>query len=365
MAVSGYRNVLVTGGAGFVGSNLALSLKRREPDAHITAADNLRRRGSETNVSRLREAGIDFLHCDIRNREDLRLDSQKDERPIDLLIECSAEPSVLAGYGEAPDYVINTNLIGTINCLDLARRSGADLIFLSTSRVYPIAALNRIATEEAESRFLLAPDQTLAGASEHGISEAFPLEGARSLYGATKLCSELLIQEYGAMYGVRFVINRCGVITGPWQMGKVDQGVFALWMAHHYFSRELSYIGWGGHGKQVRDLLHVDDLAELIAAQLERFETLAGSTFNVGGGNACSLSLLETTSLCREITGHTVPIHRVAETRPADLKLYITDTRGVTEATGWAPRHDPRDTLTAIYDWIREAEPVVRHLWSD
>jgi CDP-paratose 2-epimerase len=75
--------------------------------------------------------------------------------------------------------------------------------------------------------------------------------------------------------------------------------------------------------------------------------------------------LLETTSLCREITGHTVPIHRVAETRPADLKLYITDTRGVTEATGWAPRHDPRDTLTAIYDWIREAEPVVRHLWSD
>jgi CDP-paratose 2-epimerase len=361
-----YRNVLITGGAGFVGSNLAFWLKRHAPDTHITAADNLRRRGSETNVSRLRAAGINFLHCDIRNREDLRLDTQNsDAWPIDLLIECSAEPSVLAGYGASPDYVVNTNLIGTINCLDLVRRSGADLIFLSTSRVYPIGTVNRIATEEAESRVVLAPEQTLVGVSAHGICEAFPLEGARSLYGATKLCSELLIQEYGAMYGVRFIINRCGVITGPWQMGKVDQGVFALWMAHHYFSRELSYIGWGGHGKQVRDLLHVDDLAELIVAQLERFETLAGSTFNVGGGNACSLSLLETTALCREISGQTVPIHQVAETRPADLKLYITDTRRVTEATGWAPRHGPRDTLTAIYDWIREAEPVVRHLWSN
>jgi CDP-paratose 2-epimerase len=165
------------------------------------------------------------------------------------------------------------------------------------------------------------------------------------------------------MYGVRFIINRCGVIAGPWQMGKVDQGVFALWVAHHYFRRELSYIGWGGQGKQVRDLLHVDDLAELIAAQLAHFEELAGSTFNVGGGHASSLSLVETTALCRAITGQVIHIHRVPETRPADLKLYITDTRRVTAATGWVPRHSPRDTLMAIHDWIREAEPAISHLW--
>ncbi len=361
--MSRYRSILITGGAGFVGSNLALWLKARDPDAHITAADSLRRRGSESNLPRLRAHGIEFVHCDIRSPEDLRLIG--DGRKIDLLLECSAEPSVLAGYGEAPDYVINTNLIGTINCLDLARRCGADLIFLSTSRVYPVSTVNRIATEEAETRFVLAPEQALTGVSPHGIAEAFPLEGARSLYGATKLCSELLIHEYGAMYGVRFIINRCGVITGPWQMGKVDQGVFALWMAMHYFERELSYIGWGGQGKQVRDLLHVDDLAELIEAQLARFETLAGSTFNVGGGLASSLSLLETTALCREITGRAIPIRQVAETRPADLKLYITDARRVTQATGWTPRRRPHETLTAIYDWIREAEPAVRHLWLE
>src|ERR1700694_334857 len=169
--MSRYRSVLVTGGAGFVGSNLALWLKRHDPDAHITAADNLRRRGSEVNLPRLRAAGIEFLHCDIRNREDLPLDGRNDKRPIDLLIDCSAEPSVLAGYGESPDYVINTNLVGTINCLELVRRSGADLIFLSTSRVYPMGALNGIATEEAESRIVLKPEQTLAGVSTQGIGE--------------------------------------------------------------------------------------------------------------------------------------------------------------------------------------------------
>jgi CDP-paratose 2-epimerase len=354
-----YRNILITGGAGFVGSNLALALKARYPDSHITAADSLRRRGSETNLPRLREHGIEFLHCDIRNPEDLRLDG----RPVDLLLECSAEPSVLAGYGEAPDFVVNTNLVGTVNCLELARRAGADLIFLSSSRVYPVSALNHIATCEGETRFALAPEQTVPGVSAQGIDEAFPLEGSRSLYGATKLCSELLIQEYGAMYGLRFIINRCAVIAGPWQMGKLDQGVFALWVAMHYFGCELSYIGWGGQGKQVRDLLHVDDLADLIDAQMAHLETLAGATFNVGGGLDSSLSLRETTALCREITGHAIPIRQVADTRPADLKLFISNNQRVTLATGWAPRRTPRDILTAIHDWIREVEPLVRHLW--
>lgn len=354
-----YSNILITGGAGFVGANLALWFKARYPDARIVALDNLRRRGSETNLPRLREHGVEFIHGDIRNPEDLRFDGQ----PLDLILECSAEPSVLAGYGEAPDYVINTNLLGTVNCLELARRSGADLIFLSTSRVYPVTTLNSVRTTETDTRFALAPQQDLPGVSERGIGEGFPLEGARSLYGATKLCSELLIQEYGAMYGLRFIINRCGVLTGPWQMGKVDQGVFALWMAMHHFGRGLRYIGWGGQGKQVRDLLHIDDLADLLERQLADIATLSGQTFNVGGGQESSLSLLETTRLCQEITGRTIPIEQVDENRPADLKLYITDNQRVTRATGWLPRHTPHATLTSIHDWIRESEPLVRHLW--
>jgi CDP-paratose 2-epimerase len=354
-----YNHILVTGGAGFVGSNLAVWFKSRYPNVSVTALDNLRRRGSELNLPRLRAHGIEFIHGDVRNPEDLCFAA----RPIDLILECSAEPSVLAGYRDAPDYVIATNLVGTVNCLELARRIGADMIFLSTSRVYPIASLDAIATAETDTRFVPIAEQMLTGVSADGITETFPLDGARSLYGATKLCSELLIAEYGAMYGLRYVINRCGVLTGPWQMGKVDQGVFALWVAAHRFGGELSYIGWGGSGKQVRDLLHVDDLAELLDIQLARLGDLAGNTFNVGGGVGCSLSLLETTRLCEEITRRTVPIHAVPETRPADMRWYVSDNRRVTEATGWCPRRAPRDILTAIDAWLVDQAPTIRHLW--
>lgn len=355
-----YHSILVTGGAGFVGSNLALWLKRQYADASVLAVDNLKRRGSEANLPRLRSGGVDFQHGDVRNPEDLRLDGRK----IDLLVECSAEPSVLAGYGEAPDYLLNTNLVGTINCMDLARRTGADVIFLSTSRVYPIAKLNALHLHEEPTRLALDAQQAIPGASGRGISEQFPLDGARSMYGATKLCSELLIQEYAAMYGVRAIINRCGVLTGPWQMGKVDQGIFTLWVAMHYFERELSYIGWGGSGKQVRDLLNIDDLADLLAIQLERFDELHGETYNVGGGVASSLSLLETTQLCQQITGKTIPVRAVDTNRPADMALYITDNSRIEAITGWRPRRTPEQTLRSIYDWIVAEEASVRHIWA-
>src|SRR5205807_2808766 len=141
----------------------------------------------------------------------------------------------------------------------------------------------------------LSDEQPLEGASSAGISERFPLAGARTLYGSTKLAAELLIEEYRAAYGLRAVIDRCGVVAGPWQMGKVDQGVFTFWLLAHHFKRPLAYIGFGGHGKQVRDLLHVQDLLELLDEQLSAPEKWDGVTANVGGGRPCSLSLLETT----------------------------------------------------------------------
>src|SRR5262249_38746594 len=145
-----------------------------------------------------------------------------------------------AGYGDdSPRYVLDANLNGLINCLEFARKRAADLIFLSTSRVYPIHSLNALRVSEEETRFTLLDDQETPGASRFGIAEEFPLAGERSIYGATKLCGELLIQEYMAAYAMRTVINRCGVIAGPWQMGKVDQGVFSLWVAAHVFERPL------------------------------------------------------------------------------------------------------------------------------
>ncbi len=341
------RTVLITGGAGFVGSALGLGLANHYPDWQIIALDNLKRRGSELNLPRLQRAGIRFVHGDIRNPEDL------EPRALapDLILECSAEPSVVASYTN-PGYVLQTNLVGTINCLELARQTQADFVFFSTSRVYPIAALQRIQYQEAETRFELVTQQSLPGVSQQGIAESFPLEGARSLYGATKLASELLIAEYAAAYGLRTLVNRCGVLTGPWQMGKTDQGVFVLWMAAHYFQRSLQYIGYGGTGKQVRDFLHVADLLNLLIAQLEQLTDLQGQTFNVGGGSANTLSLQETTQRCQEITGKVVPIAPVMEARPGDVPIFVTDARKVMDATGWRPQRDANTTLLEIYAWL-------------
>ncbi|MBV9714300.1 MAG: NAD-dependent epimerase/dehydratase family protein, partial [Solirubrobacterales bacterium] len=314
--------VLITGGAGFIGANVALGLAARHPGWELTALDNLRRRGAELNLPRLRKAGIAFQHGDVRGLEDLLGVGE-----LDALLECSAEPSALAGFDGSPDYVVKANLLGAYNCLELARRRGAYVVFLSTSRVYPVASLCGLALEEGDTRFELAAAQPVAGAGPEGISEAFPLEGARTLYGSTKLAAELLIDEYRDAYGLRAAIDRCGVIAGPWQMGKVDQGVFTYWMLAHHFGRPLRYIGFGGRGKQVRDLLHIADLVDLLDRQLSEPQAWDGAKLNVGGGRECSLSLLETTALCAEIAGNRVEVETTAETRPGDVPVYVSDCR--------------------------------------
>jgi len=346
--------VLVTGGAGFVGASLCLALRAARPDVAVVALDSLRRRGSELNLPRLKAAGVEFVHGDVRSPGDLlALD------PITAIVECSAEPSVLAGMGGGADYVVQTNLVGAYNCLELARRDGAQFIFLSTSRVYPLAGLNRLALREGETRLELEPRQALPGASEHGIAEDFPLTGARTLYGATKLSAELLVAEYGDAFGVPAVVDRCGVIAGPWQMGKVDQGVFTHWLLSHHTGRPLTYIGYGGTGKQVRDVLHIDDLCDLILEQLDDPAAWDGETLNVGGGVEGSLSLAETTALCRELTGREVEIAPVAENRPGDVPHYASDSRRLFARTAWRPRRGPRTVLEDTYNWIRENERAV------
>jgi CDP-paratose 2-epimerase len=351
-----YESVLVTGGAGFVGSALAIALSGSGLCKRVTAFDNLKRRGSELNLPRLVRAGVVFAHGDVRSFGDLA------EHAPDLIVECSAEPSAQAGYGGSPEYLVNTNLLGCFNCLELARRQKADFLFISTSRVYPYKLLNDMPFVEEETRFSLAPEQHLPGASRFGIAEDFPLDGARSLYGMTKLSAELMVQEYGDAYGLRTIINRCGLLTGPWQMGKSDQGVIALWMAAHYFRRDLKYIGFGGTGKQVRDFLHVDDFCDLVLLQMKDLDRFNGQLFNVGGGVAGSLSLLECTALCKRIAGNDIRIEPVPGNRPADLRIYLTDSRRITGVCGWSPKRDDHATLNDIFLWIKDHESLVRSI---
>lgn len=341
------QRLLITGGAGFVGSNLALALKREWPKANVLAFDNLKRRGSELTLPRLRDGGVGFIHGDVRQPDDLAAAGA-----VDLLIEASAEPSVHSGYNGDPTYLLHTNLVGAINCLEAARRHGATFVFLSSSRVYPIQALRALPLERTESRFVLKPDPGVPGVSAAGIGEAFPVVGHRSLYGATKLAGELLVEEYRAMYGLRTVVNRCGVLAGPWQMGKVDQGFIALWLARHFFGGRLDYLGFGGDGLQVRDILHIDDLCDLVIRQCAQFDRHSGRLYNVGGGMEMSVSLRELTRYCQDISKRQVEIGRVAETRAADIPFFVTDSSAVRQAAGWAPRRSIATLLDDTARWL-------------
>jgi CDP-paratose 2-epimerase len=353
--------LLITGGAGFVGSNLAVSLASRHPDWEILVLDNLYRRGSELNLPRLEKAGVRFVKGDVREPEDLQALPE-----LTALIECSAEPSVMSGVDGETGYLVHTNLTGAYNCLELARRDGAFVVFLSTSRVYPVAPQVALNLEETETRFEIAAEQAVRGVGPEGISEDFPLEGARTLYGATKLAAETLIEEYREGLGVPAVIDRCGVIAGPWQMGKVDQGVFTHWMLAHRFGNPLSYIGFGGNGKQVRDLLHVEDLVDLVDRQLLDPTAWDGRTVNVGGGRECSLSLRETTAICRRLTGNEVPIAPVEETRRGDVPIYLSDCRRLFGLDEWRPRRSAEQVLADIHDWIAaDEERIARALDID
>ncbi len=340
--------LLITGGAGFIGSSLALQLAERHPDWQITALDNLYRRGSELNLPRLKAAGVKFVHGDIRIQEDL---AGLDE--FDALVECSAEPSVRA----EGDILIPVNLTGAHHCFQAAARFGAQVIFLSTSRVYPVKPIEGLVYDELPTRFEPAAEQALPGVGPDGISEEFPLTGARTVYGATKLAAELLLQEHQA----EWTINRFGVVAGPWQMGKVDQGVFTHWLLSAVFGKPLKYFGYDGSGRQVRDLLHVDDLVDLVELQLGDRAKWNGQTFNAGGGRSNSLSLLELTGAVEDITGIKLDVGSQLGTHPTDVRWYVTDNATLTEFSGWSPKKTALGTLADIHDWLREHESVVRN----
>jgi CDP-paratose 2-epimerase len=355
------KHILITGGSGFVGSNLAVDLVTRGYE--VTVLDDLSRRGSEILLEkRILPQGIKFVRGDVRNPGDL----SKLKEAFALLIECSAEPSVLAGtQGQDARRVLDINLQGAIHCFEWARERRVPVLFLSSSRIYPYDRLNACRYQETGMRFDL--EEGCEGVSPRGVRTEMPLHGIRSIYGASKLCAELILREYAAQYDLPAIIDRCGVIAGPWQLGKVDQGVFTFWLAHHYFKKPLKYIGFGGKGKQVRDLLHVQDLAELVAKQVQCLigdkPSYRGEIFNVGGSSYSNLSLRETTDICAQLTGNSMAIGSVLEPRPADMIWYITDNGSTEQVFNWKPQRSSGKILEDTFLWLKDHEPDFKKIF--
>jgi CDP-paratose 2-epimerase len=162
---------------------------------------------------------------------------------------------------------------------------------------------------------------------------------------------------------MKAIINRCGVVTGPGQFGKVDQGVFTFWVACHFFKRPLRYTGFGGKGKQVRDLLHPRDLFFLLLRQIERFDDYPGCVFNVGGGKQMSVSLREFTDLCEEVTGNRITIESDPKTTSVDIPYYVSDMRYASKCFAWQPKISLREITEAIFNWVRENEVCLKPIF--
>ena len=343
-------HILITGGCGFIGSNLAVALAQ---DGHqITCFDNLSRRGSEILLARVREHGCAFAHGDIRSVEDL----MRLKGDFDVMIECSAEPSVLVGtQGADAVFMLNNNLVGSLNCFEMARQRGLGVLFLSTSRVYPFKPLNDLHFHEGDTRFEY--NDSKPGVSAKGVAIDFPLDTEQPL-AVWRDQAGLRGDFAGIQPAVRHALHHQPLRRdrGAVAVGQGDQGVFTYWLAQHVFGGALKYIGFGGKGKQVRDLLHVYDLVDLVRKQIALLPgKFRGQVFNAGGGAQTSLSLLETTALCRKITGQTLEVTPDPVDRPADVIWYVTD-NGNTEPTfDWKPTRSPETILTDTYQWLTDA----------
>jgi CDP-paratose 2-epimerase len=323
--------LFITGICGFTGSTLARTFRQHFLDWRISGIDNLSRPGSELNRTSLNELGVAVSHGDLRNVCDL--ESLPD---VDWIIDAAANPSVLAGLDRknSSRQVIENNLYGTVNLLEHCRRRSCGIILLSTSRVYSIHALSSLPLKIRDDAFCLSENLIPTGVSVEGIDESFPTSAPVSLYGSTKLASENLAIEYHHAFGVPVCINRCGVLAGPGQFGRADQGIFSFWINSYLRRRPLRYTGFGGRGLQVRDCLHPRDLASLIARQIQDLNAHQARCVNVAGGRANSISLAQLSEWCRARFGH----HQVASESAShcfDVPWLILDSRRAGEQWSW------------------------------
>lgn len=338
--------VFISGVCGFVGSELALGL--REHGHEVSGCDNFSRPGSELNRARVESAGVDFRPGDVRRESDL-----EHVRGVDWLIDAAANPSVLAGVDgkTSSRELLEHNLWGTVNLLEVCKRESAGMILLSTSRVYSIPALCALPVEAENGGFVLRGTGTACG--PRGLTEEFSTAAPVSLYGASKLASEQLALEYGAAFGFPVWVDRCGVMAGAGQFGKPDQGIFSYWI--HSWARRapLKYIGFGGTGHQVRDCLHPRDLLGLLVKQMAAGHEGNERVFNVGGGAASAMSLRQLSDWCATEFGPCEVAVDLAP-RPFDLPWVVLDAARAESVWDWKPRHGVAEICAEIARHARE-----------
>jgi len=332
--------ILITGGAGFIGCNLAEACIRA--GHRVQLFDNLSRRGSAANLAWLHsifgEAGFEFVQGDIRDYRAIEAATEGAEAVYHLAAQTAVTTSVT---DPRPDFEINA--LGTFNVLEAARSAAHDPIFIfsSTNKVY--GGMEDAPAQELAARYVL-PDYP------HGVSEERPLD-FHSPYGCSKGAADQYVRDYSRIYGLRSVVFRQSCIYGQRQMGVEDQGWVAWFVIAAVTGRPITIYG---NGKQVRDLLHVDDLVRAFQTATERIETTAGQVYNLGGGPDNTLAIwTEFGPLLSELLGKPVVPAGFSDWRPGDQPVFVADIDKARRQFGWAPRVGVREGITRLFAWVQ------------
>lgn len=333
------KTILVTGGSGFIGCNACRFFA--EKGFKVIAVDNLSRKGAYLNLEYILNSGsdIEFIHCDIKSYFDLEVLFLK--YSFDVILHLAAQVAVTTSVTN-PREDLEINIIGTFNLLELTRKYSPDAIFLysSTNKVY--GKLEDVAIEEHNKRYSFK-------FKKEGIDEKAPLD-FYSPYGCSKGAADQYVLDYFRIYGLKTVVLRQSCIYGYRQFGIEDQGWVAWFTLSAVFNRTMTIYG---NGKQVRDLLFIDDLIKLFNMAINKIEVAQGNAFNIGGGPKKSLSLLELIDYLNEITGTHVK-YSFSDWRIGDQLVFICDITKAKEVLGWKPVTGVNDGILKLYKWVTD-----------
>lgn len=333
--------ILVTGGAGFVGCNLADYFLKKGHE--VTVLDNLSRKGAEKNLEWLKlnhKTSFEFIKDDIRNF-DPTVNAIKGK---DFIFHTAGQVAVTTSVkNPREDFEINT--LGTFNVLEAARQTNLDpiIIFTSTNKVYG-NNVNEIPLIEKEKRYEFSDPKY-----KNGISEEFPTDAdEHTPYGSSKYAADIYVRDFSTIYGLRTVTFRMSCIYGIRQFGNEDQGWVAHFTISSFFNRPIVMYG---NGKQVRDVLFIEDLVRAFDLVCQNIDKTKGKAYNIGGGPKNTMSLLELLDLLKGF-GLT-PEYTFDDWRPADQKVYISNVRKATEF-GWEPKISPEDGVKRLLEWVKQ-----------
>ncbi len=334
------KRYLVTGGAGFIGCNYVARLLERGEE--VTIYDNLSRQGTKRNLKWLQDAfgpeGFNFVQADVRDAERLETEA----RAKDVIVHLAGQVAVTSSVTD-PRQDFEVNALGTFNVLEASRKTGERpiVIYASTNKVY--GEMEEIKVEERETAYAYRDIPM-------GVPETQPLD-FHSPYGCSKGAGDQYVRDYARIYDLPTVVMRQSCIYGPRQFGIEDQGWVAWFVIAALTGKPITIYG---DGKQVRDVLFIDDLLNAYDAVVDQQEIATGQVYNIGGGPTNTMSIwVEFGRHLRQLLGEELPVN-YQDWRPGDQKIYISDIRKAHQALGWAPAYDVRRGLRCLFDWVHK-----------